>query len=831
MSGFFQRLAHWWYARLSRQIVAPAVVVTLLFLAALGFVAFRLGQRAVITQVEERNRQLAAQVGQEINTFFQTQLDTLRLLEPPLLNRAAPDGQQAALLALRTRFPYTYNDLRLVDSVTNQTLVVTGTLSQVLQHGVVREAALPTALPAETQAITISPVAFSSITGSPYITLTLPLGDCAAATECASSMTLLAQIDLRSFWTKVDSIRIDSGSVSIVDGNGMVLAHPDRQRVGQHVARDAIAPVFAGYEGTTTYTHNGVTYLAAYSPISNLLGWGVIVEQEQAYALAPVWTIGAVSTLATLLSGACLALLLSSIVGHAVQPVAALSAAASVIAASGDVRDTTGHSLIGPLPANNEIGALANSFTQMIDRLGNAQNDLQRWNEQLEQRVVERTAQLRTVLEVARLSSGFLDEQVIVRTMLAQTERLVAYDTITLMLLDATSTALEIVATYGGNAPLQRRIHALDDLPLNRLVIDRGVPQIVANTDLYPGWRKTLASGTMIGSWLGVPLIVNERPIGVMGLFKQQVGFYGEEEATLMSALASQVAIALAHARLYEDSVQRVERELQVASQIQRHLFPDRAPQWAGVAIASFYRPARETTGDFYAFVSDPAATGTSNSVAPLCLLIGDVSGKSLPAALLMAMARSALYMAASTHGYDPAAALRSANAMLLGEMPRGSFVATSAATFDRATKTCSLVNAAQPAPLLVRGDEVRMLDGVGSHLPLGVIAAPAYSAMRVALQPNDLLVFYTDGVIEAFNHAKEMFGFDRLETIAGACADPTITPQQAVDQIIAAVTAWMGDVAQHDDIALVVVRVNDAWQDGEATNQVITFGSQCAML
>jgi serine phosphatase RsbU (regulator of sigma subunit) len=209
--------------------------------------------------------------------------------------------------------------------------------------------------------------------------------------------------------------------------------------------------------------------------------------------------------------------------------------------------------------------------------------------------------------------------------------------------------------------------------------------------------------------------------------------------------------------------------------------------------------PPREANGR-----ATPAA---SDSIG---LIIGDVSGKSLPAALLMALARTALYTAARTQPADPSAVLQAANSVLVGEMPRGSFVASSYVCFDQAAQTCALVNAAQPAPLLIRDGQALMLEGDGSHLPLGIVADPAYSTLTVALQPSDLLVFYTDGVIEAFDQARVLFGFERLEEVV--CASAAATPQQVVEQIMAAVVRWMGDLPQHDDIALVAVRVTDEW-------------------
>ncbi len=808
MTRLVRSIYSWWRVRLSRQIIVPAILVTLLFLAALGFVAFRLGQRAVVSQIETRNRQLATQVGQDMTNFFQNVLDTLRLQERELLAAQTPEEQAEALIALRLQSPYTYGDMCLLNDEGAQTLVISGTLEQIIDQGttffdppVARELGPEVTEALATGMITVSPVAFRPITNSPYVTMTIPLAD-----ADTTSSALVTQIDLRSFWTRVDSLRIDDGSVSMVDSRGIILAHPDRRRVGQQLNQQAIAPVFAGYAGTTTFTQDDITYLAAYSPVRGVLsGWGVIVEQQRSTALAPLRTIGLIATLVTVLSAVSLVLLLLSVVRRVMYPVEQLSQATADIAVSGNLHAL--HNIeMSQIARANEIGLLAASFNHMISALGEAQEQQQRWSEELEQRVTARTAQLHTVMEVARLSGVSLNEQEVLTTILAQIERLCEYDAATIMLLDDSHTLLETAATAGVAQPRRSR-RSLEEYPLNHAVISSRTPIIIHDTSRDPRWQATphLPSPA---SWMGTPLIVKDQPIGLLALLKHQTGFYQEEDAALMAALASQVAVTLAHARLYEESVQRIEREMALAEEIQRHLFPSVVPQIDGLLAAAFYRPARETTGDFYEFI---AADTPPDAQGYLGIIVGDVSGKSLPAALLMAMARTALSSAAQATPTDPAMVLQTANRVLVGDIPRGSFVASSYAAFNAANRTFDLVNAAQPAPLLLRGGQVAMLEGPGSHLPLGVMATPIYETLRIAIEPGDLIVFYTDGVIEAHNRRRELFGFERLEDVVRTCTDPHITPQQVVEHIIAAVNDWVGDMPQHDDIALMILQVTQA--------------------
>lgn len=807
MSHVWARLTAWRRANLTRRIGLPAIAVTLLFIAALGFVAFSLGQRAVVTQVNARNRQLAVQISAEIATFFEGQLDTLRLQGDQLLATDDPAEQAEALLRLRTQFPYIYNDMWFYDAAGVEMAGAVGPLGELLDRPAApapgsADEAVAWAIARRT--VDISPIAFRPITGTPYVTATLPLLRCPIEqAPCDPAGAIVAQVDLRSFWTLVDSFQIADGAVTIVDEQGTVIAHPNRSLVGARLDQVAIAPLFDGMEGATTFARDGRTYLAAYAPIGAPLGWGVVVEQERDAALGPVERIAAAATLATLLSALSLALLLSTLIARALRPMRQLGAAAGQIAAAGDLHAAPSFSLDSE-EAGAELAALAASFGRMIERLRAAQDELEALNHDLERRVAERTAQLETVLEVARISAGTLREQAVLQTLLDHVGRLLRFDSATIRLLDPSGAQLEIVAARGAkSAELPRRTPLGEGDVLDQLITQRR-PILVTDTSAEPAWQRRFGPSPQAGSWLGIPLLVNERAIGTLSTYADSPGAYGEEEAALLAALGGQVAITLAHARLYEESVQRVEHELQTARQIQKHLFPERAPTLSGLDIATYYRPARETTGDFYSFVT-PVGAGSD----AVDLFIGDVSGKSLPAALLMTMARTALYAAASG-GDGPVETLRRANRVLVGDIPRGSFVASTFARLDRAAGTCTLVNAAQPAPLLARDGRVELLEGPGDHLPLGVIEAPAYEPYTVPLRRGDLLLFYTDGVIEAFSPAGELFGFERLE--AAVLRSGAAPAHAVVEGLIEAVGAWMDTAPQHDDIAILAVRVTDGW-------------------
>jgi serine phosphatase RsbU (regulator of sigma subunit) len=307
-------------------------------------------------------------------------------------------------------------------------------------------------------------------------------------------------------------------------------------------------------------------------------------------------------------------------------------------------------------------------------------------------------------------------------------------------------------------------------------------------------------------SWAGVPLLdAASRPIGVIVLQDSKGYQYDHQTVELLNQVASHISLGIQKAELYAESVTRVEQELAIARQIQSNLFPHALPRVAGLAIAARCLPARETGGDFYdCMLLDYAAQG-----GLLALMVGDASGKSVPGAMLMAIARSVARSEARDH-VEAAAVLTETNRLVALDVPRGSFVALNYATIqmtDASQWRVSLASAGQIAPILRRrnGHLVELLPP-GPAFPLGIALETEYEVIETNLNAGDTLVFLTDGLIEAHNANREMFGFERFEQIVRDSGRST--PDELVDILITAVTAFIGDAPQHDDMTVMVVQV-----------------------
>jgi len=298
---------------------------------------------------------------------------------------------------------------------------------------------------------------------------------------------------------------------------------------------------------------------------------------------------------------------------------------------------------------------------------------------------------------------------------------------------------------------------------------------------------------------IGVPLKKRDQVLGVLNVFYEQPHQFTLDEIYVLDLLATQAAVALENARLYEVEVKQIEQELEIARQIQRGFLPQQIPQLSGWQIAAVCLPARETGGDFFEFVE--RADGT------LGLIVGDVTGKSISAAMLMAAAQSLANAKGSDHG-SPARVMAETNRLLCKDVPQHSFVALSYALLTPNQGQICLSNGGQLDPFLVPaagGRPVRLIETDGCRLPLGILRAIDYQETALRLAPGDLLIFYTDGLVERKDAAGNLFGFDRMATVLEGLRG------QAADVALAALLNAADDFADgigpHDDTTLLIVQ------------------------
>ena len=404
-----------------------------------------------------------------------------------------------------------------------------------------------------------------------------------------------------------------------------------------------------------------------------------------------------------------------------------------------------------------------------------------------------------TLREVARVLSGSFDSREVLALVLGELKNVIAYDTASIMLPDG--DVLRTVAA-NGFAPQQqtRGIPIYSERSAAGLVVQTRLPQVIKDVQQSANWSHVTMVGN-IRSWLGVPLIVKGALLGVLNIDSRQVDHFTPRDVEVAQTFASQAAVALENARLYEESVTRVEQELEIARRIQSNLFPHTLPQMTGLELDARCIPARETGGDFFDFV-----LLDENEPGMLAMFVGDASGKSIPGAMLMAIAHSIVRSEARDH-QTPEVVMRETNRWVVQDVPPRTFVALCYATLDLAHRRLALANAGQLTPLRRRADgTIDALEVDGPRLPLGIDPTVVYECMEVELAPGDLVLIYTDGIVEAQNINHELFGFERVETLLRDFG--YLAPGALCDHILAAIAAFTDGTPPHDDMTLVALRV-----------------------
>lgn len=399
-------LKGWWEGRLQRRLLVAIVLSTLPPLLALGYVALRTGQVLVKRQMIAAQRQVATLVARDIATQYDLALSNVHLLAEQLAQAPfTPTVQQYTLNAFRRVSPITYRELWLLDTQGNP---LARSISSFDPQAAVREP-VPGELPSPDELILSEEegLAFqAALQGETYVTAPRLEGlDRVPVMWIGTSLPqeaprriLLAEIDLRDIWRRVDEVYLGrTGRAYVVSQEGLIIAHPDRSYVGQ-LLPSALRAVLRGFEGQTEYVQpfGGQRMLATYSPVSKQSGWGLVIEQELAEALAPLNAI-TIATLALIVGALALAAVWTLLAGRAVaQPIGQLATAAERIAESGELAEEVA------IARRDEVGRLAASFNRMLARLREKEAEIQALNADLERRAIERTAQLAAASQALR---------------------------------------------------------------------------------------------------------------------------------------------------------------------------------------------------------------------------------------------------------------------------------------------------------------------------------------------------------------------------------------------------------------------------------------------
>jgi sigma-B regulation protein RsbU (phosphoserine phosphatase) len=411
---------------------------------------------------------------------------------------------------------------------------------------------------------------------------------------------------------------------------------------------------------------------------------------------------------------------------------------------------------------------------------------------------------LRMLLDITSKISRSLDLQEVLNLVMDTLDSLIPYDAAGIFVVDCKDKIARLErdesCVFKSQAVRGYDVNELMELPLK---LGEGLIGHVALTSqpfTSPDVRTEplyINARDRTRSEMVAPVISNDEVIGVFDLESDELNAYSADDLEVLMMLASQVAIIIEKVMLHEQLIEknRLQGQLEVARQVQLELLPARDPKLAGYDISAYNFPTEEVSGDYYDWVSVYEDQ--------IGIVIADVAGKGVPAALLMAFLRAS-FLAASHIGYAPQTSMSKVNSLLWESIERNQFVTAFYGMLDATNKTLAYANAGHNPPLLLDANgEARFLDQGG--LPLGMFRDTRYYEYYLTLTPGQVLVLYTDGATEAQNAEDEEFGKERL--VRSVKAAGNLSARELIEAVQKDVVAWTDGRGSHDDVTFFVIK------------------------
>ena len=396
------------------------------------------------------------------------------------------------------------------------------------------------------------------------------------------------------------------------------------------------------------------------------------------------------------------------------------------------------------------------------------------------------------LLETSRRVSRSLELEDVLEQVFDAVHRVVPFDAAVICLVEGDGSLRAAAqrgyddTAFAAEIPPGRGIVGAALRAMQGLVVD----DVAAHPDYLRGREATRSE-------MAVPIVSAGQAVGVLNLESDRPAAYSERDLRIAELLAAQVASAIVNARMHREQLERlkVERELLWAREIQVGLFPKGPPPTEAVEFDAINVPSSAVGGDYYDYMLLPDGR--------LWLVIADVSGHGLFASLLTAVMQTGFRLLARELA-DPAELAARLNALLHERTPANQYVAGVLGLLDLRSGELCYCNAGHLPPLAIVGGSVSELRGGG--LPLGAFGDAHYERRSVRIEPGTLLVFYTDGIVEAVDAAGEAFGQERL--LAALRAEPDTPIEHFVPRVRKAVRAFRGRRGDHrDDVTLMVIR------------------------
>jgi len=339
-----------------------------------------------------------------------------------------------------------------------------------------------------------------------------------------------------------------------------------------------------------------------------------------------------------------------------------------------------------------------------------------------------------------------------------------------------------------------------DGTQLRRYLLD--TKKVLLIEDIWSDWRTIYLKekGFTRGSLLTIPLLSHGKVIGVLHATKEYQNAFDQDDIDVMTTFADHVSIAIDNSRLIAKSIERerLHQEIMVAQRMQKRLLPQRLPEIPSAEFAAVSESSFEVGGDYYDVITLPDER--------IGIVVGDVSGKGVSAALYMAEVKG-IVLSLSKICSTPRELLLRANDALIESLEKNAFISAVYAVLDIPHASLTMARAGHCPVLLLSGDSSELVrpSGIGLGLTNGSQFAQATEEREIKLKPGDTCIFYTDGITEARNAKMEEYGYERLVQVAGEFRDCSADVMKV--KILQSVRTFIGQGAYTDDVTLVVVK------------------------
>ncbi len=414
--------------------------------------------------------------------------------------------------------------------------------------------------------------------------------------------------------------------------------------------------------------------------------------------------------------------------------------------------------------------------------------------------IAQPEVKLRGILEIARALGGQLEVDAVLPKLLSTLFNIFPVaDQGFVLLKDSDSDKLKVKATQARGGAKADAVAV--SMTVVRYVMQTGESVLSGNIMDDTRFKSSTSLGRMgVRSMMCVPLLdENEDSLGIIQIVSRSENHsYDENDLDLLESLAMQASLAIQNARLHEEALERraFERDLEFATQVQLGFLPKTRPKVPGYLFGDYYEAALRVGGDYFDYIPLPDGR--------LAITIGDVAGKGMPAALLMARLYSSTRLQMLTSP-TPSQAISRLNAEIASSGLGHRFITFLCMVLNPRTHELHVVNAGHLTPILrSRDGTISTFGRDQASLPLGIVPNLEYQEMSIHLEAGDEIIAFTDGATEAMNSERKIYGRSRLESLV---AESTGTIEETLQKITSEVGGFIADVNTRDDLCLIGIR------------------------